>query len=262
MKIKVEINKINYLDKILKEFLIKQNINKINKEFIFISEQIDKIIEYYGQQIENIILFNKKKMLKEIDKNCIKIIFDKKPEYWLFYGRTDKNEFSINCNGNYINELNIKIEELINELKNKIPKNNEIKKEYLIIRGHYLLNKMGIKLFNQIKKIIGENEKELKNNLLNQIKISFNSILFENFVYAKTIAEEMFKLMNENGYELKKLKELIENSNNEIPDELNNEINFISFFNNKLIKENLIKQSTNIVNKLFNLILILIFIVK
>uniref|UniRef100_A0A1I8B7M2 Uncharacterized protein n=1 Tax=Meloidogyne hapla TaxID=6305 RepID=A0A1I8B7M2_MELHA len=255
MPIIVDVERAYFLDKILREFLIK-GFNEGIEGLELIFKQIDEIIKYFGQQIENIILYSSRNKKNELERNCAENILKINSEDWLLLGGTDRNEFTVKCHGDIINELNSKIEESIERLLKKIPENNQLKEEYSSIRAHYLINEMGIKLYSQLAKIIGVNNKELEelykndedfNKLFEKIKSSFNLNLIKNSLFAKTIVEEIFKLMNGNGKEFENLKEIIQNSNAELPEEMIDEEKWIStLIKKELKKEEILEGEKNL----------------
>jgi len=96
------------------------------------------------------------------------------------------------------------------------------------------MNKIGLKLYFKLVKIIGGNEKDL-DKLFEKLEAPFDIELIENSLYAKTIAEEMFNLMTGNGDELENLKETIQNPNVELPEEMADEIKWTNSLTERVL---------------------------
>nr|CAD2166980.1 unnamed protein product [Meloidogyne enterolobii] len=197
------------------------NLLKIN-----LREKLKKYFNTEKNNLNNFLIKNRERILSELERNCAENILNINAESWLFLGGTGKNESTVNCRGNIVNELNLKIEEAIERLVKKIPEDGQVRQEYASIRAHYLMNKMGLKLYSKLVKIIGGNEKDLV-KLFEKLEAPFDSELIENSLYAKTIVEEMFNLMTGNGEELENLKEAIQNPNVELPEEMVDERKWI-----------------------------------
>jgi len=93
---------------------------------------------------------------------------------------------------------------------------------------------MGLKLYFKLVNIIGGNEKDLV-KLFEKLEAPFDIELIENSLYAKTIAEEMFNLMTGNGEELENLKEIIQNPNVELPEEMVDEIKWTNSLTERVL---------------------------
>uniref|UniRef100_A0A915NQ03 DNA-directed RNA polymerase n=1 Tax=Meloidogyne floridensis TaxID=298350 RepID=A0A915NQ03_9BILA len=199
-----------------------------------LEEKLKKYFNTEKNNLNNFLIKNRERILSELERNCAENILNINAENWLFMGGTDKNESTDNCQGGIVNELNLKIEEAIERLVKKIPEDEQVRQEYASIRAHYLMNKLGLKLYFKLVKIIGGNEKDL-DKLFEKLESPFDSELIENSLYAKTIAEEMFNLMSGNGEELENLKEAIQNPNVELPEEMVDEIKWTNSLTERVL---------------------------